>query len=121
MEISSLKKQIKDLKKELDEKAIAVIPNLSDEQIITVLKEKWIAPILNEITNITTNLVGSFVSQLEGITKKYANPVIDLDKELLQTENNLAEMLSDLTGDDFDMKAILELKKMMGDHGNGEK
>lgn len=121
MKISSLKKQIKDLKKELDEKTIAVIPNLSDEQVITVLKEKWLAPILNEITNITTNLVGSFVSQLEGITKKYANPVIDLDKELFQTENNLAEMLSDLTGDDFDMKAILELKKMMGDHGNGEK
>lgn len=120
-EISAVKKQAKDLKEELDDRAVRIISTLSDDQILIVLKEKWIKPIVDEIGNITTNLIDEFASQLNKISKKYDNPIVILDNEIKNTESELLSLLEELTGDEYDMDAILALKNLLGGEQNGEK
>lgn len=112
--ISATKKEIKQATKDLDEKVVKQISLLSDEEIKTLLKEKWVNPIISEINKLTTNLVNDFVSKLNKLIKKYENPLTNLDEELKNAENNLLSMLDELEGDEFDIQGLRELKKMFG-------
>lgn len=112
--ISGTKKEIKQATKDLDEKVVKQISLLSDNEIKTLLKEKWVNPIISEINKLTTNLVNSFVSKLNKLIKKYENPLTNLNEELKAVEHNLLLMLGELEGDEFDIQGLKELKKILG-------
>ena len=46
--------------------------------------------------------------------EKYDDTLEDIENEIQETERNLANMLSKLTGDEFDMAGIRQLQKMLG-------
>lgn len=50
----------------------------------------------------------------EALTEKYDDTLEDIENEIQETERNLANMLSKLTGDEFDMAGIRQLQKMLG-------
>lgn len=113
-QIAALKKQIKDLKTALDNKAREAIVSLSESEIKTLLKEKWLTPAMQSINGIPASIKADLNRSVQDIIAKYQNPIAVLDTEIFKTEKSLSAMLNDLTGNAFDMAAIQQFKKLLG-------
>lgn len=116
----------KDLKKEVKEKADRLhiitketIESLSDEQVIDLLKDKWIPPLIQSLMNLPDSIVNELVSKLEALTKKYETTFAEVEAQISETENTLSAMIDDLEGNEFDMLGLSEFKKMLGGVQNG--
>lgn len=113
-QIAALKKQIKDLKTALDNKAREAIVSLSESEIKMLLKEKWLTPAMQSINNIPASIKADLNRSIQQIIAKYQNPIAELDTIISETETSLSSMLNDLTGNAFDMAAIQQFKKLLG-------
>lgn len=113
-QISSRRKQIKDIKTELDNKAREAIVSLSDDEVKMLLKEKWLTPIMQSIYGIPAAIEADLNREIQEIIAKYQNPIAELNTEIKKTEKELSVLLNDLNGDDFDNMALCELKRLFG-------
>ena len=113
-QISALKKEIKEIKTALDNKAREAIATLTDAQIKQLLREKWLAPAMESINGIPASIESELNRRIRDIIQKYQNPISSLDTEIAETEESLATLLGDLAGGPFDMAAITEMKKLLG-------
>lgn len=109
-----LKKQLKDAATALHIKTKETIENLSDEQALELLKQKWIIPLIRNIHDLPEIVISAFIVQLENLSKKYETTLADVETEIRQTEKELCGLLDELTGNEFDMLGLAELKKMLG-------
>ena len=117
-QISTLKKQIKELKTDLDIKARESIVKLSDDEIKMLLKEKWLTPAMENINAIPNAIISNLNRSVNDIITKYDNPILTLDTDIAKTEESLSVMLNDLTGDAFDMAAVQQFKTLLGGKEN---
>lgn len=113
-EEKSLKKQIRDDEKALHLQTKATIEALSDKEARTLLKQKWITPITDSLLALPDAVIDTLVTKLNALSKKYDTTFAEIDQEIADTENALIAMLDDLTGSDYDMQSIAELKKLLG-------
>ena len=113
-EEKKLKKQIKDQAAALHMTTKAVIEGLSDEQVYDLLHEKWIVPLVDSLASLPDSIIADFTSALEKLASKYDTTFSEVEKQIEETEKELSEMLDQLTGDDYDMQGLAELKKMLG-------
>lgn len=109
-----LKKQIKDAAQALHLLTKKTIEELDDEQATHLIELKWLRPILDSIAGLPAAVVSDFASQLSALSLKYATTLTDVDRQLADTESELASLLDELTGNEFDMKGIQELKSLLG-------
>ena len=112
--ISQAKKALKTKKTVLDSETEEKIKTLTDEEIHNILVKKWIDPICDGITNLPHTLISSLESQIDTLSKKYDTSFTELDSQISAAESSLSGMLDDLTGNDFDMQGLAELKKLLG-------
>lgn len=117
-QISALKKQIKNFKTDLDNKAREAIVTLSDDEVKMLLKEKWLTPAMQNINAIPYLIISDLNRSIQAIITKYDNPILTLDTDISKTEKSLSVMMGDLTGDAFDMAAIQQFKTLLGGKGN---
>lgn len=103
-------KQIKDDKQALIEKTAAAIENLSDEEVAMFLHKKWIDPIVAGIDSTLDDVLVALENKVLALGKKYAVSYQQLNKELNESQKELAGLVSELTGDEF---AILGLKELI--------
>jgi len=117
-EEKALKKSLKVDTDALHLKTKTTIENLSDEQVNTLLELKWITPLLGELSQLPTNLIHGLTNQVQKLADKYATTYADVAKDIHNTEQELAGLIDELTGNEFDMEGLVELKKML--RGNYE-
>lgn len=98
----------------LQEHTREVIVSLSDADLDAVLEELWVQPILRAIGELPEAALRQLVKRVSELSEKYAVTLAQLDAEIAQVERELAGMLDDLTGSETDMRAIAELKKLLG-------
>ncbi len=115
--ISGLKKQIKEFKTELDNKAREAIVSLSDGEIKMLLREKWLTPVMQSINRIPSDVQAGLNILIQEIIDKYKNPVSELDEEIIHTQNMLFDLLDELTGNQIDMEAVRGFKELLGGAG----
>lgn len=113
-EEKELKAAIKKESGLLEGKTKETIESLSDEQVIELLKEKWITPLIQSLMKLPDSVVNELVSKLEALTKKYDNTFADVENQISETESTLSAMIDDLEGSEFDMLGLSEFKKMLG-------
>lgn len=113
-QISALKKQIKEIKTNLDNKAREAIVTLSDDDVKMLLKEKWLTPAMQNINAIPNSIISDLIRSVLEIISKYENPILTLDTDIAKTEKSLSDMLGDLTGDAFDVSAIQQFNHLLG-------
>ena len=87
---------------------------MSDENIRKLLREKWITPIVDKMHGLSGIIVNTLISKLEALAKKYETTFEEVDSEITETEKLLCDMIDDLTGNEYDMKGLEELKKLLG-------
>lgn len=98
----------------LEGKTKETIESLSDEQVIDLLKDKWITPLIQSLMKLPDSIVNELVSKLEALTKKYETTFAEVEAQISETENTLSAMIDDLEGNEFDMLGLSEFKKMLG-------
>lgn len=113
-EEKKLKKQIKDGSEALHMATKATIEGLSDDEVMLLLHEKWIAPLVYGLCKLPENIIDDFVSKLEKLTDKYSTTFSEVENQIIETEKELSGMIDMLTGDEYDMLGLAELKKMLG-------
>lgn len=98
----------------LEGKTKETIESLSDEQVIDLLKDKWITPLIQSLMKLPDSIVNELVSKLEALTKKYETTFAEVETQISETEKVLSAMIDDLEGNEFDKLGLSEFKKMLG-------
>ncbi len=114
-EEKALKKAVKDNTEALHLKTKTTIEALSFEQVKTLLELKWITPLLDELSQLPTNLIHGLTSQVQKLADKYATTYADVAGDIKNTEQELAGLIDELTGNEFDMQGLAELKAFLVD------
>jgi type I restriction enzyme M protein len=113
-EEKKLKKQIKDDGKKLHLETKKLIENLEDDQVMELLHDKWIVPLVESLQQLPDSFISELITKLGKLCSKYEDTLEQIEDQINSTENELSRMLSMLSGNDFDMQGIAELKKMLG-------
>ena len=113
-EEKTLKKQVKDDSAALHQRTKGVIERLTDEEVRDLLHRKWILPLMENLNSLPDAVLDDFVKQVDAVCKKYETTFEDVESQIADTEHELLGLLDDLQGNEFDMKGIAELKKLLG-------
>ena len=112
LEQSSLNSEID---KALDEKARERYASLTDDEIMELLvNKKWYYAIGKGIIDLYTAISHKLAERITEISKGYKLTLTDLDGQINEAESSLSDMLGELTGNDYDMKAFAELIELLG-------
>lgn len=112
-EEKDLKKTVKAAADALHLKTKATIENLSDQQVNTLLELKWITPLLGELSQLPSNLIHQLTNQVQKLADKYATTYADVANDIKKTEQTLAGLIDELTGNEFDQQGLAELKALL--------
>jgi type I restriction enzyme M protein len=118
-EEKSLKKQIKDESTALHLKTKSTIEKLDREQVLSLLHEKWIIPVVAGMGSLPQSVVNDLIGKLSALSKKYETTFFHVEQEIRDAESDLSAMLDELDGSDFDMKGLSEFKKLLGGELDG--
>lgn len=105
------------LKKEaglLEGKTKSTIEGLSDEQVIELLEEKWINPLIQSLMKLPDIIVNGLVTKIEVLAKKYETTFAEVETQIADTEATLSSMIDNLVGNEFDMLGLDEFKMLLG-------
>ena len=104
-------KQIKADRLALEEKTIQAIEQLTDEEIADFLHRKWIVPVCQGINGSLTAVLSALETAALALSWKYAVSYQQIDDEIAQANEELSQLVSQLTGDAFAIKGLEALIK----------
>lgn len=113
-EEKGLKAEIKKETGLLEGKTKATIEELSDEQVIELLENKWIMPLINNLMKLPNSIVNDLVAKLDTLAQKYETTLEEVEADICETEKTLSAMIDDLVGSKFDMLGLKEFQKLLG-------
>jgi type I restriction enzyme M protein len=113
-EEKNLKKLIKTDSAMLHTLSKETIEKLTDEQVYSLLEQKWIKSLLEGLEQLPANILDDLATKVQVLADKYATTFSDVEEELRETEATLSSMLDQLTGSDVDMQGLNELKSLLG-------
>lgn len=109
-----LKSEIKVASVELHEHTkVTIEQDLADEDIMSLLSMKWIESLCAHLSTLPQTIIDDFTNKLVALQKKYATTLVDLEHDIHDASVQLADMLDELTGNEYDMAALLEFKKVL--------
>lgn len=112
-EEKALKKAVKEAAMALHLKTKNTIENLTDEQVNELLYLKWIEPLSQELAAMPSNIIRQLTLQVQALADKYATTYSQVASEIKTTEQELAEMMAELTGNEFDQQGLVELTNLL--------
>ena len=113
-EEKAIKKQVKEAEKDLHIQTKKTIEALDDAQAMRLIKLKWVTPLVEKMAGLPAAIINDFIAKLIALSKKYETTFAEVDHQISETESSLANLLGELTGNEFDMQGINELKKLLG-------
>ncbi|WP_195984364.1 type I restriction-modification system subunit M [Clostridium sp. D33t1_170424_F3] len=105
-EEKTVKSQVKKDAEALHLKTKETIEGLSDEQVLELLRLKWISPLCASLRAMPEAIIATLEKAVQALADKYAETYLELDKQIQKSEAALAGMIDDLTGSEFDMKGL---------------
>ncbi|TYL47820.1 type I restriction-modification system subunit M [Marinomonas sp. IMCC 4694] len=108
-----LKKAVKEAQIALHLKTKTTIEGLSDEQVNELLHLKWIAPLSEELAAMPSAVITQLTSKVQALADKYAVTYSQVANEIKNTEQELADMMVELTGNEFDLQGLNELTNLL--------
>ena len=113
----SLRKLVKEKEAQLLSLSKTTIENLTDDQVNELLQEKWINPLINELSDLPNQVINRLITCITSLSHKYSNTLKNIEQQIHETEKQLAAMMDELTANEFDMKGIKELQSLLlGDY-----
>lgn len=112
-EEKALKKTVKDAATALHLKTKTTIEALTEEQVNNLLHLKWITPLSAELAAMPNAVLSKLTSQVQALADKYAVTYSHVSHAVKTTEQELAEMMGELIGNEFDMQGLAELTNLL--------
>ena len=112
-EEKTLKKTVKDAATALHIKTKTTIEALTEEQVDSLLHLKWIMPLSTELAAMPNAVLSQLTSQVQALADKYAVTYSQVSHAIKTTEQELAEMMGELTGNEFDLQGLAELTGLL--------
>lgn len=112
-EEKTLKQEIKADSDALHQLTKETIEALDDTTVYNLLNHKWIVPLHQAMMQLADDVVSDLTRQTQALVDKYADTYMDTTKQLAASEDNLASMIDQLTGDKFDMTGLQTLQKLL--------
>lgn len=112
-EEKTVKKEVKDMAEALHLKTKETIEGLSDEQVLDLLRLKWIAPLCASLRAMPVAIIAGLEKAVQALADKYAVTYVELDGQIRASETALAGMIDELTGSEFDMKGLSEFQSLL--------
>lgn len=112
-EEKKLKKAVKEAQIALHLKTKTTIEGLTDDQVNHLLNLKWIAPLSAELAAMPSTVINQLTSKVQALADKYAVTYSQVATEIKSTEQELADMMGELTGNEFDMQGLAELTNLL--------
>lgn len=109
----TLKKAVKEAATKLHLKTKTTLEGLSDEQVNKLLQLKWIAPLSSELAALPSHAITQLTTKVQALADKYAVTYGQVANDIKTTEQELAEMMSELTGNEFDQQGLAELTLLL--------
>ena len=113
-EEKDLKKVIKTDSSKLHLLTKKIIENLVDEQVYSLLKLKWITPLMAGLQQMPEVILDNLAAKVQSLSDKYSITFSDVEDEIKATQATLSSMIGQLTGSDVDIKGLTELKILLG-------
>ena len=104
-------KQIKADKQALVDKTVEAVQTLTDEEVAKFLHLKWVEPVCSGINGTMHSVLTDLEASILAISKKYATSYQQIDRNMAAANNELSELVGQLTGDEFAIKGLKELMK----------
>lgn len=108
-----VKKEVKEKAEELHLLTKTTIENLTDEQVYELLYLKWIEPLSVSLGMIPEMMIVRLEEEVQKLAEKYEVTYLDLDRQMKESEKVLADMMDELTGDEYDMKGLAEWRALL--------
>lgn len=117
LKLSEEEKELKRVIKSQNEEIIVLskksIENLLDSEVTEILKLKWVKTLINNLNHLPKEIINNFVKNIEKISNKYETTLVNLEDQIKDVESELSSMIDELTGDEYDMKGLSELKSLL--------
>ncbi|WP_373937687.1 hypothetical protein L0990_11030 [Vibrio kanaloae] len=94
-------------------KTKTTIESLSNEQVNNLLHLKWIEPLNSEIAAMPSAVISQLTNQVQALNDKYAVTYSKVANDIKTIEQELADMMGELTGNEFDMQGLAELTSLL--------
>lgn len=112
-EEKTLKKTVKDASTALHLKTKTTLETLTDERVNNLLHLKWIAPLSSELAAMPDAVIRQLTHQVQALADKYAVTYSQVASDIKTTEQDLAQMMGELTGNEFDLQGLAELTNLL--------
>jgi len=108
-----LNKEIKKESEELHIKTKTTIESLTDENAYMLLEKKWIEPLVQNIADLPNDVIHILSDKIKSLSEKYAITFASVEEEIKEAEIELSNLISDLTGNEYDLKGLEELQALL--------
>ena len=98
--------QIKTDRLTLEEKTIKAIEGLDMKGISHFLELKWITPVTSAIEALPDAIIQRLADSITALNEKYAVTYNDIEQGIAESEQQLAALIGQLTGDKFAIKGL---------------
>tara|TARA_R110001583_G_scaffold39890_1_gene127779 strand:- start:1466 stop:4066 length:2601 start_codon:yes stop_codon:yes gene_type:complete len=112
-EDKKLKKLFKEAAIALHLKTKATIENLSENQVNHLLDLKWIQPLYSVLKNMPSSIINNLTNKVQALADKYSVTYSEVANDIQSSEYDLAGMMGELTGNEFDMQGLAELTALL--------
>ncbi len=112
-EEKSVKKEAKDMADALHLKTKETIEGLSDEQVLDLLRLKWIAPLSAALRDMPNAIIDLLEKKALYLVAKYETPYHNLEKREEDVRTRLCNMIDELQGDTHDISALTSLRSIL--------
>ncbi len=109
--LSDFNKIVKISEFALEKHTIETIESLDIFQIESLLELKWIQPIVSAINQIPGAELQKLCDYISALRDKYAVTFRDIEQGIFESEQNLAELIGQLKGDEFAIRGLSNLIK----------
>jgi type I restriction enzyme M protein len=110
---TELKADVKSKASALHLKTKTTIEGLTDAQVNELLHLKWITPLSQALAAMPNAVIAKLTRLVQALADKYAVTYSQVASEIKTTEQELAHMMEDLTGNEFDTQGLNELTKLL--------
>ena len=117
-EEKAVKKDVKERSHALHMKTKETIEGLSDEQVLDLLRLKWIVPLCASLRAMPDAIIETLEKAVQALADKYAVTYLELDEQIQKSEEALSSMIDELTGNEYDMKGLAEFKALLKGDAN---
>ena len=112
-EDKTLRSKSKKAKDALENTTKETIESLTDEKALQLLEQKWVKPLSDTLLRIPSVLLRTLTAKLQALGEKYAVTFEQVEIQIHDTQDELSSMLSDLTGNEFDLRGLEEFRRWL--------